>query len=75
MKQKTFAKALSSSGRKPDPARKTMILLKGFSRYQDWLKRYSHFKRLPLALLCEHALAKMAEIDRFEVPPGRYEKE
>jgi hypothetical protein len=60
---------------KGNDKRRTICFLLGSSRYQDWLKRYSQFKRLPVALLVEHALAKMAEIDRFEAPPGRYEKD
>lgn len=55
----------------PTEQRALLVVLKGSSAYRDWLNGFAKASRMPLSVLIDVALAKMAKDEGYEAPPER----
>jgi hypothetical protein len=49
----------------------SIVVLKGSPAYRDWVNSFAKASRMPLSVLLDVALAKMAKEEGFEPPPER----
>jgi hypothetical protein len=63
---------MSVPDKKPKHSNQVSILLyKGSPAYRDWIGRFSESSRMPLTVLIDRAVAKLAKEEGFEEPPKR----
>jgi len=61
------------TGRKPSPSgrRPTVVTIKGWPEWAEWLGEFAESARLDKSDLVDHALAAYAETKGFRSPPKR----
>ena len=58
-------------GKTPSGKPVSIVVLKGSREYRDWLSSFSDFSRMPISVLIDRALAKLAKEEGFPDPPPK----
>lgn len=67
----TMARAKRKADPVPAPIRRSIVNIRGTEAWRDWLVSYATFRRVPVAVVIDLALAEAAKRDNFEPPPER----